>query len=681
MEPANSLSTEESNQLRRRTKRTKRVRIDRSRQKEPNAVQRGTAPATTEGTEKGLATDKGKRKLSYSAVVAGDGKANMDIASEESIGEGIPVTKQAGVEMPVTKEIPMEIPEPSSEEEEADPGFEFSPNIRFSKEQLRHFHTPWWGSLIVKVDRETASSEIGNFARFCVEVNLNKRLKSRFTIHGEEYKAAFESIHLVCFQCGVMVTARKIALSLGRIGGASADPYANLSYAAGGHPLDDLSNGQNGSPMIHGGTRARVTVMERKVGRKKAMDHVAVRPQAQIQVGKPNGILKPSSSLGLRRTSDAQPKVLQVEKVSRQPRAETTKGSLPTRQAPELNPSAIFGNVPPFLQLQRSQVPKGADRAASEPPVQCEEGGSEERSITADLAPYPMVSGVSPLQTSLTPPAPGVAKSRVEFILVPIDIGSKPQGANIVEEIMVVDEATSATEVERTIADQVLHCRISQNARILEFAAVYASITGPWVVLGDFNDVPDASEKKVGVPFNPIPTAHFQEALGNWGLMDLESSGSRFTWLGPIHPGYERVFERLDRAASVEQVQVIKNVLDALCATSRKKELYMETLIRSKEASLGRLGDPYTGCGGLGLRRLRQANDAFLRLCGKDHKGSACSFGSPVTIGCLQTNTDGASKGNPSPAGAGGVLRKEDGVWITSFARHVGIAKAVVAEL
>ncbi|OWM83516.1 hypothetical protein CDL15_Pgr012997 [Punica granatum] len=295
MEPANSLSTEESNQLRRRTKRTKRVRIDRSRQKEPNAVQRGTAPATTEGTEKGLATDKGKRKLSYSAVVAGDGKANMDIASEESIGEGIPVTKQAGVEMPVTKEIPMEIPEPS----------------------------------------------------------------------------------------------------------------------------------------------------------------IAVRPQAQIQVGKPNGILKPSSSLGLRRTSDAQPKVLQVEKVSRQPRAETTKGSLPTRQAPELNPSAIFGNVPPFLQLQRSQVPKGADRAASEPPVQCEEGGSEERSITADLAPYPMVSGVSPLQTSLTPPAPGVAKSRVEFILVPIDIGSKPQGANIVEEIMVVDEATSATEVERTIADQV----------------------------------------------------------------------------------------------------------------------------------------------------------------------------------------------------------------------------------
>ncbi|PKI56643.1 hypothetical protein CRG98_022955 [Punica granatum] len=46
-----------------------------------------------------------------------------------------------------------------------------------------------------------------------------------------------------------------------------------------------------------------------------------------------------------------------------------------------------------------------------------------------------------------------------------------------------------------------------------------------------------------------------------------------------------------------------------------------------------------------------------------------------------QLNTDGASKGNPGPAGAGGVLRKEDGVWIAGFARHVGIATAIVAEL
>ncbi|XP_031402735.1 uncharacterized protein LOC116212324 [Punica granatum] len=115
--------------------------------------------------------------------------------------------------------------------------------------------------------------------------------------------------------------------------------------------------------------------------------------------------------------------------------------------------------------------------------------------------------------------------------------------------------------------EQALHCRISQNDRTWEFTAVYASpsimnrrdlwsclstisagITGPWVVLGDFNTILDASEKKGGAPFNPIPAAHFQEALDNCGLMDLESSGPRFTWHGPVQIGYERVFERLDRA-------------------------------------------------------------------------------------------------------------------------------------
>ncbi|PKI60390.1 hypothetical protein CRG98_019215 [Punica granatum] len=52
-----------------------------------------------------------------------------------------------------------------------------------------------------------------------------------------------------------------------------------------------------------------------------------------------------------------------------------------------------------------------------------------------------------------------------------------------------------------------------------------------------------------------------------------------------------------------------------------------------------------------------------------------------LSRGWIKLNMDGASKGNPGPAGAGGVLRKEDGVWIAGFARNVGIATAVVAEL
>ncbi|PKI58238.1 hypothetical protein CRG98_021320 [Punica granatum] len=337
-------------------------------------------------------------------------------------------------------------------------------------------------------------------------------------------------------------------------------------------------------------------------------------------------------------------------------------------------------------------------------------------------------------------------------------------------------------------------------------STISAGNTGPWVVLGGFNAILNASEKKGRAPFNPIPAAHFQEALDNCGLMDLESSGPRFTWRGPVQLGYEQlgtnlflsrleaklsaeleenrrsiaevndtllvlipkvpqqetlynfrpislcnvafklvtrlIANRLQRymsnlislnqvsfvpgrhiqdnivitqelvhtmsrmqgkklfmsikidlekaydrlswdfirdtlvtagfpsnlrrvilqcimtasmqvlwngeltesfnmgrrirhgspisqlmfvddlllfsEASMEQVQVIKSVLDAFCAASGQKELYMGSLGRPEEASLGRLGDPYMDVveGGLGLRRLRQANDPFLAKLG-----------------------------------------------------------------
>ncbi|PKI58237.1 hypothetical protein CRG98_021319 [Punica granatum] len=71
------------------------------------------------------------------------------------------------------------------------------------------------------------------------------------------------------------------------------------------------------------------------------------------------------------------------------------------------------------------------------------------------MAPDPMVSGVSPLQTSSTSPTLGVAESHADLILAPMDTGSEPQEANTVQEIMVVDETTPTTKVGGTIVDQV----------------------------------------------------------------------------------------------------------------------------------------------------------------------------------------------------------------------------------
>ena len=49
--------------------------------------------------------------------------------------------------------------------------------------------------------------------------------------------------------------------------------------------------------------------------------------------------------------------------------------------------------------------------------------------------------------------------------------------------------------------------------------------------------------------------------------------------------------------------------------------------------------------------------------------------------GWFKLNTDGASRGNPGLATAGGVLRNSDGEWCSGFALNIGICSAPLAEL
>ncbi|CAA7029753.1 unnamed protein product [Microthlaspi erraticum] len=53
----------------------------------------------------------------------------------------------------------------------------------------------------------------------------------------------------------------------------------------------------------------------------------------------------------------------------------------------------------------------------------------------------------------------------------------------------------------------------------------------------------------------------------------------------------------------------------------------------------------------------------------------------PPLVSWTKLNTDGASRGNPGLAAAGGVLRDGDGRWIGGFALNIGRCNAPMAEL
>ncbi|PKI44728.1 hypothetical protein CRG98_034905 [Punica granatum] len=97
----------------------------------------------------------------------------------------------------------------------------------------------------------------------------------------------------------------------------------------------------------------------------------------------------------------------------------------------------------------------------------------------------------------------------------------------------------------------VVYARLVERAQLdlwRFLLEVSKQVIGPWLVLGDFNELASAEEKRGGAPFDPNRAARFHEVLEQSGLLDLGSTGPRFTWRGVARGGYDRVFERLDRA-------------------------------------------------------------------------------------------------------------------------------------
>ncbi|XP_015934914.3 uncharacterized protein LOC107461000 [Arachis duranensis] len=130
------------------------------------------------------------------------------------------------------------------------------------------------------------------------------------------------------------------------------------------------------------------------------------------------------------------------------------------------------------------------------------------------------------------------------------------------------DNSISITTLESN--KQFIHTRVQRhNQDPWCLTAVYASpqpnnrrviwqsieriarnIGEPWLLIGDFNEIKDGTEKKGGRPINLRMCRNFANWIDRCGLVDLGFIGTRFTWRGPQWEGYDRVFKRLDRALS-----------------------------------------------------------------------------------------------------------------------------------
>ncbi|XP_019181601.1 PREDICTED: uncharacterized protein LOC109176602 [Ipomoea nil] len=79
----------------------------------------------------------------------------------------------------------------------------------------------------IKVDVTTCLASRGKFARVCVEIDISKPLRSKFTLADEVYPVEYEGIHMICFKCGLYGHKKELC----GLDGKTLDP-PNLPEAA-----------------------------------------------------------------------------------------------------------------------------------------------------------------------------------------------------------------------------------------------------------------------------------------------------------------------------------------------------------------------------------------------------------------------------------------------------------------
>lgn len=69
----------------------------------------------------------------------------------------------------------------------------------------------------------------------------------------------------------------------------------------------------------------------------------------------------------------------------------------------------------------------------------------------------------------------------------------------------------------------------------------------PWLVIGDFNEIMCASEKKGGAKRSNTQMLRFKNTVDSYGLREINYIGPKYTWMYQRKDGFQ-IRERLDRA-------------------------------------------------------------------------------------------------------------------------------------
>ncbi|XP_058784670.1 uncharacterized protein LOC131659504 [Vicia villosa] len=83
-----------------------------------------------------------------------------------------------------------------------------------------------------------------------------------------------------------------------------------------------------------------------------------------------------------------------------------------------------------------------------------------------------------------------------------------------------------------------------------DLKVIASSMSDPWMLVGDFNDIAYVSDKRGGATPSMSRCRRFRDRMDMCLINDVEVRGPVFTWRGPIYHGGQHIYEKLDRAVS-----------------------------------------------------------------------------------------------------------------------------------
>ncbi|XP_042950096.1 uncharacterized protein LOC122282211 [Carya illinoinensis] len=86
--------------------------------------------------------------------------------------------------------------------------------------------------------------------------------------------------------------------------------------------------------------------------------------------------------------------------------------------------------------------------------------------------------------------------------------------------------------------------------------SIHNSFTGPWLCIGDFNDLQNQPDKSGGRPVTSSSIGGLQNLMDSCGLIDIGFSGPSFTWSNN-RTGRALIRERIDRGIANAQWRLL----------------------------------------------------------------------------------------------------------------------------